>query len=124
MTSNPIQRGNQPLEKMFAFLFVLAGLLSACQGSAATGTAPVTGSAANVTSESFAGTQASPEQPSGTTTTSGSIAPQPAANCTVVSTVPTPGPTEQSLFPPVGEGDWVQGPATADVTIIEYSDFM
>ncbi len=43
--------------------------------------------------------------------------------CTVVSPRPTPGPTQQSLFPPVGEDDWVRGPDTASVTLIEYSDF-
>lgn len=45
------------------------------------------------------------------------------ANCTVVSRQPTPGPTEQSLFPPVGSQDWVEGPPSAAVTFIEYSDF-
>lgn len=44
-------------------------------------------------------------------------------NCTVVSRRPTPGPTEQSLFPPVGEEDWIKGAKDAQVTIIEYSDF-
>jgi hypothetical protein len=44
-------------------------------------------------------------------------------NCTVVSRRPTPGPTEQSLFPPVDEDDWVKGAKDAQVTIIEYSDF-
>lgn len=44
-------------------------------------------------------------------------------NCTVVSRRPTPGPTEQSLFPPVDEDDWVKGEEDAQVTIIEYSDF-
>ena len=43
--------------------------------------------------------------------------------CTVVSPQPTAGPTEQSLFPAVSDSDWVQGPATAYVTIIEYGDF-
>jgi len=34
-----------------------------------------------------------------------------------------PGPTEESLFDPVSESDWVRGPDSAMVTIIEYSDF-
>ncbi len=49
--------------------------------------------------------------------------PAPVAGCTVVSLLPTPGPTEQSLFPDVTEKDWSRGPLTASVTIIEYSDF-
>lgn len=43
--------------------------------------------------------------------------------CTTVARNPTPGPTETSLFPPVVDSDWVVGPATAKVTIVEYSDF-
>jgi len=48
---------------------------------------------------------------------------QPGAGCTVVTKKPTPGPTAESIFPPVGDADWVKGPANARVTIIEYSDF-
>ena len=48
---------------------------------------------------------------------------QDEVNCTVVSREPTPGPTEQSLIPPVSETDWVHGPEDANVTIIEYGDF-
>lgn len=45
------------------------------------------------------------------------------ANCTVVSRQPTPGPTEQSLVPPVSADDWTHGPDDAAVTFIEYGDF-
>lgn len=48
---------------------------------------------------------------------------QAQANCTVVSRQPTPGPTEQSLIPPVSDTDWVHGPEDAAVTFIEYGDF-
>jgi hypothetical protein len=47
----------------------------------------------------------------------------PDSGCTVVTQKPTPGPTAESIFPPVTETDWVKGPADAKVTIIEYSDF-
>ena len=43
--------------------------------------------------------------------------------CTVVSPVPTPGPTIQAMFPVSEETDWARGLKTASVTIIEYSDF-
>ncbi len=43
--------------------------------------------------------------------------------CTVESPRPTPGPTEQSVFPFPGASDWVKGPETAAITILEYSDF-
>ncbi len=45
------------------------------------------------------------------------------ANCTVVSSQPEPGPTEQSIVSAVSEADWVHGPEDAEVTIIEYGDF-
>ncbi len=47
----------------------------------------------------------------------------PDSGCTVITQKPTPGPTEQSIFPSVTSSDWVKGPANARVTIIEYSDF-
>lgn len=48
---------------------------------------------------------------------------QPESGCTVISQQPTPGPTAESIFPPVADTDWIRGPANASVTIIEYSDF-
>jgi len=47
----------------------------------------------------------------------------PSSGCTVVSQKPTPGPTAASVFPPVSDTEWIKGPASAKVTIIEYSDF-
>lgn len=47
----------------------------------------------------------------------------PEPSCTVSSPQPTPGPTEQTLFPPVNETDWALGPETASLTILEYGDF-
>jgi hypothetical protein len=45
------------------------------------------------------------------------------ATCMVASGIPTPGPTEASLFPGVGQVDWKLGPDGARVVFIEYSDF-
>jgi hypothetical protein len=47
----------------------------------------------------------------------------PDSGCTVITKKPTPGPTAESIFPRVSDTDWVKGPDTAKVTIIEYSDF-
>ena len=43
--------------------------------------------------------------------------------CTAVTQIPTPGPTAESVYPPVSDTEWIKGPASAKVTIIEYSDF-
>src|SRR4030042_4604118 len=47
----------------------------------------------------------------------------PDLGCTVITRKPTPGPTEESIYPSVSEADHVKGPDNAKVTIIEYSDF-
>jgi hypothetical protein len=51
------------------------------------------------------------------------LAPSAPATCSAVSILPTPGPTEISLFPPPTASDWKLGPDTAQVTFMEYSDF-
>jgi PBP1b-binding outer membrane lipoprotein LpoB len=58
--------------------------------------------------------------------TSVSVATQPVATTTPACRVDTsaqPDPTQEALFPQVGEQAWAQGPETARVRIIEYSDF-
>lgn len=47
------------------------------------------------------------------------------AECHTSAVVPfgTPNPTQAAAIPPVTENDWVLGPETASVTIIEYSDY-
>lgn len=91
------------MRKYLFSLFILAALLlSACSQ---TTLAPQTGSEA--------------EQPIATR--------DPNAvemQCEVVSVQPTPGATQVSMFPPVGEDDWVLGDnPDAALTVIEYSDF-
>lgn len=113
------------MPKRFLFLLVsLAMLMTACtggQGQPSSGQESSPGKATQAVAmtaeatepQSGSSTQASP-------TVAGTAAP---VTCTVVSQQPTPGPTEQSLFPPVTEKDWVLGPSTASVTLIVYSDF-
>lgn len=43
--------------------------------------------------------------------------------CTVISPQDATSPTQESVFPPVTEKDWVTGPEDAAITLIEYSDF-
>lgn len=44
-------------------------------------------------------------------------------DCTVITVQPTPGPTEETIYPPISATDWTKGPADAKVTIVEYGDF-
>jgi protein-disulfide isomerase len=67
-------------------------------------------------------TKASPA-PTVVLTVPAEVAISPDSGCTVITQKPTPGPTPVSIYPPVTDLDWVKGPASAKVTIIEYSDF-
>lgn len=111
-------------KRILILLLGLALVLTACQGA----NQPVQSTTAVVAQETATQVQEAPASAVPPTTT---VEPsQPATTevaappgCTVVSPQPTAGPTEQSLFPPVSDSDWVQGPATAYVTITEYGDF-
>jgi hypothetical protein len=101
----------------FFLLLVVAMALAACQGqvqSSPTALAPtMTGQPTSARA---------PETPAATSTAKlvDAVAPP---GCTVISSPVTPGPTEQSVFPPVTEKDWNTGPDDAAITLIEYSDF-
>jgi cyclophilin family peptidyl-prolyl cis-trans isomerase/protein-disulfide isomerase len=47
----------------------------------------------------------------------------PNSSCTVVTLKPTPGPTPETIYPPVSTTDWVKGPDSAKITVVEYADF-
>jgi hypothetical protein len=116
------------LRKITLLLACLAFLLTACQEATQSMPDPTAGETLLVPSPFATRTNApassSTEEAVSTQEEASStpvVAGEPA--CTVISPQPTLGPTEQSLFPPVRESDWVSGPDTAGVTIIEYSDF-
>ena len=96
-------------------IFILLSLLiTACRG------------ASTPTNDATTPPEANREAPSTQTASPTILTPgdlQLTTNCTIVSRRPTPGPTQQSLFPPVSEEDWVKGSEDAQVTFIEYSDF-
>jgi multidrug efflux pump subunit AcrA (membrane-fusion protein) len=96
-------------------LLLLTLVLAACKPVNQAGTATA---AASETPVVTTGPTAVPKQPD-TLQVPGQAATVP--GCTVVSFLPTPDPT--SIFPPVSSDDWSNGPMTATVTIIEYSDF-
>jgi hypothetical protein len=98
-------------------LLLLALVLSACQSAGTTTT----------TIEEFQTTPVETDQPAAPVVPSPTTGPNAAstdqvvaAQCTVVSSLVA---SEESLYPPVSDGDWIKGPETAEVTIIEYSDF-
>jgi hypothetical protein len=109
------------LKRFLIPAILLALLLGACQGNAPASTE----AASSTTIEAYAATQPSGESSTSATEPAAAEtqAPGTSTGCTVVSPQPTPGPTEQSLFPPVSDQDWVMGPETASITIIEYGDF-
>lgn len=127
------------MRNRIALVFVaLALVLAGCQaqpGGNTTGTpaaqAPAETEAAeptplalpSATTESQSPQETATVEPAGPAETEAVVEEETPPGCTVNSPQPTPGPTEQSIFPPVGEDDWSQGPEDAAVTIISYSDF-
>lgn len=97
-----------------ACLFILGLVITACAGANKTDT------------RSTSTSDADSQMPAANTSTSDLLETedmQLTSSCTVVSRKPTPGPTQQSLFPAVDEHDWVRGAQDAEITIIEYGDF-
>jgi hypothetical protein len=94
------------LRRLVFILFGLSMALSACQAAMQ----PMATTAPLPPSDE---TAAPPEMPEGA----------PMADCVPVSFNPTPEPTLAALLPPPQEGEWIKGPDSALVTIIEYSDF-
>jgi len=109
------------LKKSIVLLVILSVFLVACQ-SAATEIPPEPTSESPVEPDT-ASTELPPLPEVSATPDAEQATDQAEANCTVVSSQPTPGPTEQSLVPPVSDEDWVHGPDDASVTFIEYGDF-
>lgn len=111
---------------LIMLLFVVLAL-SACQSSTPT---PVettsienTATAQVNTPTALAGETSTPVRPAETASSDSAPVSGGMPGCVASSPFPTPGPTEQSLFPPPGERDWVKGPDSATVTFTEYSDF-
>ena len=95
----------KPIPLLFALLALVS--LAACSASPASTPAPT------------AVPQATRPAP---TATSG-LSSSGQNRCTLVSLVPTPGPTEASLYPAPSSSDWVEGPSDASTTFIEYADY-
>lgn len=109
------------LKKLIVLLVILSVFLVAC--SSAASEQPVGTVAENPLDTETTSTELPPPTEASPTSLSEQATEQAEANCTVVSRQPTPGPTEQSLVPPVSDQDWTHGPDDAAVTFIEYGDF-
>ncbi len=110
---------NLMIKKIITLMLILVVFLAACQ-SAATSPTAIT---PDPVGEDAPSTELPPlpeVSPTPATEQTGNLG---GANCTVISSQPEPGPTEQSIVSAVSEADWVHGPEDAEVTIIEYGDF-
>ncbi len=101
------------------FLLAAAVVLTGClpQAQATTPGSPT------ATSSSLPYATSSRPAPTVVLTVPAQAALLPDSGCTVITQKPTPGPTPVPIYPPITDTDWVKGPASAKVTIIEYSDF-
>jgi len=114
------------LKRIWMFILLAALLLSACKGA----NQPTTVTPA-IIEKTLAATSlpTQVEQSLPTATVTSIVEPtvastmeiDPGPGCTLISYLPDD--PSGSLYPPVTEKDWVQGPATAQVTVIEYGDF-
>lgn len=109
-------------KKILTLMFAMALILAACQGALANGEGEFpTESPPEATHTALPATPSAAATATGQGTPAGSTS---ASQCTLVSRLIAPDPTEASLFPQASASDdWMIGPETAAVTIIEYSDF-
>lgn len=117
------------IKRIFPIMILSAILLAACQGSSPTTTEDplsLTEVAATATKPeptiepTPVGKEAS-AQPTAVQADASTDSPPP--GCTVVSPITGPEPTAESPFPTVSDEEWVLGPESAAVTLIEYGDF-
>ena len=109
------------VKKIFVLLVLVSIFLAACSSTPAG--QPVEAVAENPGETEAIPTEIPPSPEMSPSPDNTQAVNQAEANCTVVSRQPTPGPTEQSLIPPVSDEDWILGPDDASVTFIEYGDF-
>ncbi len=105
-------------------LLVLTLLLTACGGTSKTEVAPTVAAAAEAEETVEVVPQEAPS-PIPATQEEEESAPVTATDAVCVPNAPKPTPSEEILeiFTPDPETDWIKGPETAAVTIVEYADF-
>jgi len=94
---------------LLAAVFTISGCAGTQTGGAATPTAVPTEPVEPPTAEPAV------------TQSAGNQNPEP--TCQVDPPLPTPNPTDEMLFAPDPEQDWIKGPEDGPITIVEYGDF-
>lgn len=104
-------------------IFSLALLLTACSGAdSSTPTQAPQTDAVDQTADTSQPDDANPP-PTPTDLQEVSLGSGEAMTCNVVGLLPPPDPTQQALFPLASDEDWIKGADSAQVTVVEYSDF-
>jgi hypothetical protein len=117
------------MRKWIYFVFLLAWFLTACSSGEKSPSLtalpkPTETFSLKLPTKTTSPTQApEPTDTPASTQESIPVSGESLPGCTAKSLFPTPNPTMAALFPPVSQGDWVRGPETASVTLVEYSDF-
>lgn len=102
------------MKRVLPLLLLVAVLLAACGGQSTATKWASTSTKAPTTAKAAA--TATAVQPTAAPTPT--VTPLP-NGCQTVSLLPPPDPA----FPDVTKTDWVKGPASAKITILEFSDF-
>jgi len=102
-------------KRLLVIMMLIPLLLAACNGAQSAVDEGATQAVA-------APPQVTPTEAEPTPTTAAPRAAGPEMECTLVSSLPE-APAELVEIFGVKENDWVQGPDTAAVTFVEYSDF-
>ncbi len=114
--------------KLFVPLLIFPLIVAACGGEQPTAleAAPTTevDTATQVVATEILPSEVSSEEANPTETVAAAelVPAEFASECTLVSSVPEPSDQYAELFA-VTESDWVYGPETAALTIVEYGDF-
>lgn len=113
-------------KRIWLYILVVAVLLSACKGAnQPTTVAPATSekptAATSVPTRIAVSLPTAADTATVEPTVASTMEIDPGPGCTLISYLPDD--PSGSLYPPVTAKDWVQGPATAQVTVIEYGDF-
>jgi hypothetical protein len=109
--------------KTIIIFLLLAVLLAACQGEAPTEPSEVPSvSATKVPTATPTAIPTEADKPEPTATTPPTATVFTGSECTLVSSISEPSAEYVSLFSPT-EDDWIKGPETAAVTIVEYGDY-